>query len=78
PSGHSDSDGRRPCRDRDPPASTSAPPANDNARLAQSVKQALSPGLSAGEFLAGTERAIDQELNRWRQVGPVIPEAVVS
>ncbi len=39
---------------------------------------ALSPGLSAGEFLAGTERAIDQELNRWRHVSPIIPEAVVS
>nr|WP_281287365.1 lysophospholipid acyltransferase family protein [Methylobacterium terricola] len=39
---------------------------------------ALNPGLSAGEFLAGTERAIDQELNRWRLVSPVIPEAVAS
>lgn len=39
---------------------------------------AVRPGLSAGEFLAGTERAIDQELNRWRHVSPVTPEAVVS
>lgn len=31
-----------------------------------SYLEALAPGLSAAEFLRGTEGAIDRELDRWR------------
>lgn len=30
---------------------------------------AIAPGLTAAEFLRGTEGAIDRELDRWRPIG---------
>jgi len=32
---------------------------------------AIAPGLSTAEFLRGTEKAIDRELDRWRTPDPV-------